>query len=68
MHNAALRAVLDGIPFWSGDLECQYPVYRAETFRALKAAGLTGLHEVRNFEPETNESHHRRGEFIGVIP
>jgi hypothetical protein len=68
LHNAALRAVLDGIPFWSGDLMCECPVYRAETFRALKAAGLTGLREVRKFNRETNESHHRRGEFIGVIP
>ncbi|MCA3454502.1 MAG: hypothetical protein IOC92_07775 [Rhodobacter sp.] len=65
LHNAALRAVLDGIPFWSGDLKCEYPVYRAETFRALKAAGLTGLREVRKTE---DQYHHKRGEFIGVIP
>jgi hypothetical protein len=68
LHNAALRAVLDDIPFWAGNLKCECPVYRAATFRALKAAGLTGLREVRKFDPETNESHHRRGEFIGVIP
>ena len=68
LHNEALRTVLDGIPFWAGDLSCSSPVYRAETFRALKAAGLTGLHEVRDYDPETNESHHRRGEYIGVIP
>ncbi|MCA3487132.1 MAG: hypothetical protein IOD05_09330 [Rhodobacter sp.] len=65
LHNAALRAVLDGIPFWSGDLKCEYPVYRAETFRALKAAGLTGLREVRKTEDEYD---HKRGEYIGVIP
>jgi hypothetical protein len=68
LHNGALRAVLDGIPFWAGNLKCECPLYRAETFRALKAAGLTGLREVRKFNRETNESHHRRGEFIGVIP
>lgn len=68
MHNGALRAVLDGIPFWSGDLTCEYPVFRAETFRALKAAGLTGLREVRDYDPETSVSHNKRGEYIGVIP
>ena len=68
MHNAALRGVLDDIPFWSGDLKCEYPVYRSETFRELKAAGLTGLQEARDCDPETNVTHHRRGEFIGVIP
>jgi hypothetical protein len=68
LHNEALRTVLDGIPFWAGDLCCSSPVYRAETFRALKAAGLTGLREVRDYDPETAESHHKRGEFIGVIP
>jgi hypothetical protein len=68
MHNAALRGVLDDIPFWSGDLKCEYPVYRAETFRELKAAGLTGLQEARDYDPETNVTHHRRGGFIGVIP
>jgi len=68
LHNEALRKVLDDIPFWAGDLDCSSPVYRAETFRALKAAGLTGLREVRDYDPETAESHHKRGEFIGVIP
>lgn len=65
LHNAALRAVLDGIPFWAGELKCEFPVYRAETFRALKAAGLTGLHEVRKTD---DYYYHKRGEFIGVIP
>ena len=68
LHNEALRTVLDGIPFWAGDIRCSSPVYRAETFRALKAAGLTGLREVRDYDPEEVESHHKRGEFIGVIP
>ena len=68
LRNEALRKVLDDIPFWAGDLICSSPVYRAETFRALKAAGLTGLREVRDYDPETAESHHKRGEFIGVIP
>jgi hypothetical protein len=40
-------------------------LYRAETFRALKAAGLTGLREVRKTEDEYD---HKRGEYIGVIP
>jgi hypothetical protein len=65
LHNEALRAVLDGIPFWAGDLKCEFPVFRAETFRALKAAGLTGLREVRKTEDEYD---HKRGEYIGVIP
>ncbi|MCA3451697.1 MAG: hypothetical protein INF92_15320 [Rhodobacter sp.] len=65
LHNEALRTVLDGIPFWTGDLCCSSPVYRAETFRALKAAGLTGLREVRKTEDEYD---HKRGEYIGVIP
>lgn len=65
LHNEALRTVLDGIPFWTGDLCCASPVYRAETFRALKAAGLTGLREVRKTEDEYD---HKRGEYIGVIP
>jgi hypothetical protein len=68
LQNEALRTVLDGIPFWAGDIRCSSPVYRAETFRALKAAGLTGLREVRDYDPETAESHHKRGEYIGVIP
>ena len=68
LHNEALRTVLDGIPFWTSDLSCSSPVYRAETFRALKAAGLTGLREVRDYDPEEVESHHKRGEYIGVIP
>jgi hypothetical protein len=65
LHNEALRTVLDGIPFWAGDIRCSSPVYRAETFRALKAAGLTGLREVRKTEDEYD---HKRGEYIGVIP
>jgi hypothetical protein len=68
LQNEALRTVLDGIPFWAGDIRCSSPVYRAETFRSLKAAGLTGLREVRDYDPEEVESHHKRGEFIGVIP
>ena len=65
LHNSALRDFLQTLPFWAGDPRCDYPVYRAETFRVLKAAGLTGLREVR----KTHEDYQvKRGEFIGVIP
>ena len=65
LHNSALRDFLQTLPFWAGNLTCDAPVYRAETFRVLKAAGLTGLREVR----KTHEDYQvKRGEFIGVIP
>jgi hypothetical protein len=65
LHNSALRDFLQTLPFWTGNLKCDVPVYRAETFRVLKAAGLTGLREVR----KTHEDYQvKRGEFIGVIP
>jgi hypothetical protein len=65
LHNSALRDFLQTLPFWTGNLKCEAPVYRAETFCALKAAGLTGLREVR----KTHEDYQvKRGEFIGVIP
>jgi ribonuclease R len=61
----SLRDFLQTLPFWAGNLTCDAPVYRAETFRVLKAAGLTGLLEVR----KTHEDYQvKRGEFIGVIP
>jgi hypothetical protein len=65
LHNSALRDFLQTLPFWAGNLTCDAPVYRAETFRVLKTAGLTGLREVR----KTHEDYQvKRGEFIGVIP
>jgi hypothetical protein len=69
IHNAALRAVLQTLPFWSGNLECQQPVYRAVTFRALKAAGLTGLREIRSTPAriETETYRINRGEFIAGL-
>jgi hypothetical protein len=69
LHNSALRAVLQTLPFWSGDLSCDQPVYRADTFRALKAAGLTGLREIRSTPAriETESYRINRGEFIAGV-
>ena len=69
IHNAALRAVLQTLPFWSGNLKCDKPVYRADTFRALKAAGLTGLREIRSTPAriETETYRINRGEFIAGV-
>ena len=69
IHNAALRTVLQTLPFWSGDLRCDQPVYRADTFRALKAAGLTGLREIRSTPAriETETYRINRGEFIAGV-
>lgn len=43
------------------------PLFASPCFHALKAVRLTGLREMRDHEPETAESHHGRGGFIGVI-
>jgi hypothetical protein len=69
LHNSALRAVLQTLPFWSGDLKCDQAVYRADTFRALKAAGLTGLREIRSTPAriETESYRINRGEFIAGV-
>lgn len=69
LHNTALRAVLQTLPFWSGDLKCGKPVYRADTFRALKAAGLTVLREIRSTPAriETDTCRINRGEFIAGV-
>ena len=45
IHNGALRAFLQNLPFWGFELKMQSPVFSRRCFHALKAARLTGLVE-----------------------
>jgi hypothetical protein len=59
-----------GMPFLhpdKGQQAPESPLFASPCFHALKAVRLTGLREMRDHEPETAESHHGRGGFIGVI-
>ena len=45
IHNAALRAFLQGLPYWCYNFRLDAPIFTSRCFHALKAARLTGLIE-----------------------
>ncbi len=45
IHNAALRAHLQGLPYWGYNFRLTCPIFTSRCFHALKAARLTGLIE-----------------------
>ncbi len=45
IHNAALRAFLQGLPYWGNNFRLTCPIFTSQCFHALKAARLTGLIE-----------------------
>ena len=45
IHNAALRAFLQGLPYWGFHFSLISPIFTSRCFHALKAARLTGLIE-----------------------
>ena len=45
IHNAALRAFLQGLPYWGYKLRLNSPLFTSRCFHALKTARLTGLIE-----------------------
>jgi hypothetical protein len=45
IHNAPLRACLQGLPYWGFHFSLISPIFTNPCFHALKAARLTGLIE-----------------------
>jgi hypothetical protein len=45
IHNAALRAYVQGLPYWGYNFLLRSPIFTRQCFHALKVARLTGLIE-----------------------